>query len=127
MMLPYPVANNRMYRNWHGRMVLSAEGRAYKDHVAWIAKTHKVKLIDGDVAVTMLFHPRQNKDGSASKVRQDIGEISKGIFDALNGIAYHDDKQIVAMSTVIVDPVQDGGVSILIEKYEGGVWKLATK
>ena len=126
-MLPYPCPNNRYYRHFRGRTILSAEGRAYKDQVAWIAKTHKVKLIDGGVAVTMLFHPKQNKDGSASKVRQDIGEISKGIFDALNGIAYHDDKQIVATSTVIAEPVPDGGVSILIEKYEGGSWKLATK
>ena len=117
MMLPYPISTNKMWRNFRGRMVLSAEGNAYKVTVAWLAKTHKVKVLDGDVAITVILYPRRNKDGTASKSRLDIDNVLKCALDSLNGIAYTDDKQVVMLHATIGEPVPDGGLSVLVEKH----------
>ena len=117
MMLPYPISTNKMWRNFRGRMVLSAEGNAYKVTVAWLAKTHKVKVLDGDVAITVILHPRRKKDGTASKSRLDIDNVLKCALDSLNGIAYIDDKQVVMLHATIGEPVPDGGLSVLVEKH----------
>jgi hypothetical protein len=35
-----------MWRNYRGRQVLSAEGRAYKANVGWLAKAAGAKVVD---------------------------------------------------------------------------------
>lgn len=85
--LPPPVSANRYWRNFRGRMVVSAEAKAYKEQVAWIARAAGVELIDGDVSVTMRVY-RQAKRG-------DLDNTAKVLLDSLNGIAYADDSQIV--------------------------------
>lgn len=85
--LPSPVSANRYWRNFRGRMVVSAEAKAYKEQVAWIARAAGMELLTGDVSVTMkVYRPAK---------RGDIDNAAKILLDSLNGIAYSDDSQIV--------------------------------
>lgn len=113
--LPYPVALNRAYRNFRGRMVMSAEGRAWKTNAAWAAKAAKWKPIVGPVRVHLVLHPKLTKGGEASKTRMDLDGIFKLALDALNGIAYHDDKQIIHIIAEVGYPADGGGLSVSVE------------
>lgn len=108
--LPYPVSANKNWRNGY----VSKESRAYKKQVQQIAKQHCVKPLAGDVAVTYTLHPRQNVDGSASKARLDIFNAEKITSDALNGIAWSDDQQIVDGRVRLGSPKVDGGLTVEI-------------
>jgi len=85
--LPPPVSANRYWRNFRGRMVVSAEAKAYKEQVAWIARAAGVEPATGNVAVTLRVY-RQAKRG-------DLDNSIKVSLDSLIGVAYADDSQIV--------------------------------
>lgn len=112
--LPYPVALNRAYRNFRGRMVMSAEGRAWKQHAAWAAKAAGWKVIAGPVWVTLTLHPKLTKTGRASETRMDLDAIFKLALDSFNGVAYLDDKQVRRIVAEIGYPVKDGGLSVSV-------------
>lgn len=87
--LPFPVSANRYWRNFRGRMVVSAEAKAYKQQVAWIAKAAGAEALSGNVAVTMkVYRPAR---------RMDLDNAAKILLDSLIGIAYNDDSQIVRL------------------------------
>ena len=83
--LPYPPSANRYWRNFRGRMVRSAEARAY------IASVHK-----------LLGHLRPTKDDVAVELevirparRGDLDNRVKIVLDALAGPLYENDAQVV--------------------------------
>lgn len=84
--LPFPPLGNRYYRNCRGRMVLSKKGREYKDQVL---KDHGGQQIEGEVRVWIrAFRPRRAGD---------IDSVLKCALDALQGVAYANDKQIIGL------------------------------
>ena len=115
IMLPYPIALNRVYRNFNGRMVMSDDARAWKQNAAWQAKASRIKIIEhGAVSVKLTLHPKLTKGGAASKIRVDLDSIFKLAVDSLNGIAYADDKQVERLHAEIGIPVLDGGLTVEI-------------
>lgn len=84
--LPYPPSSNRYWRKFRGIIVLSPEAREYKQRVAarFLAEGHKP--VTGPVAYTAHVY-RPQKSG-------DLGNRLKVLEDALNGIAWVDDKQV---------------------------------
>lgn len=65
--------------------------KAYEQKVAWAVKQEiKGKLFTGDIAVFLDFYRSDRR-------RCDIDNLQKAILDALNGIAYKDDSQIVKL------------------------------
>lgn len=116
--LPYPISQNRY---WRVRVIkgvamtyVSTEAKAYKQEAAWKAKAAGIRVALGDVAMAVILHPKKNKDGSASKTRLDLDNCIKVLFDALNGVAYADDKQVVRIGAEIGNPVEGGGVSVKV-------------
>lgn len=89
--LPYPLGVNRLYRSVNGRAILSREGREWKDRAAIAAllgrgPTECQLPFTGPVAVSIaLYRPAR---------RGDIDGGLKVCLDALNGIAYVDDRQV---------------------------------
>lgn len=85
--LPPAPSANRYWRNFRGRMVTSAEARAYKEQAAWIARAAGMEPETGDVSLTVRWY-RERKAG-------DLSNRLKILEDALIGVAYTDDSQIV--------------------------------
>lgn len=85
--LPYPPSANRFWRHFRGRVVLSAEGRAYKQAVALLLR--KAKPAGHEVSVHLHFY-RPRKSG-------DLDNRIKLLLDSLNGLAWEDDDQVVEL------------------------------
>lgn len=112
--LPYPISINRMYRNFRGIMVMSKEGREYKEKCKHIALLNGIEKIEGEVKLEITLLPKLTKKGEASKVRIDLDNLCKATLDSMNGVLYEDDKQITKLVLQIGDPVLKGGLIIKV-------------
>lgn len=84
--LPYPPSVNNMYRSVKGRLILSTEGRTYKAEVGYVVNQLDMEPLDGDVEVNVqVYRPRKAGD---------LDNRLKATLDALEGVAYHNDRQI---------------------------------
>lgn len=124
MMLPYPISTNVYWRTFRGRMVRSSAATAYKDEVEWIARSNKLKLFTVPVMVMLVLHPvrpadakkREKKDRlwGLGVRRIDIDNAQKVALDALQGIAYENDRQITFLSIKLGQPTPWGGLHVTI-------------
>ena len=113
--LSYPVSANRYWRTCRGRTYRSAEAERYKTGAKAAAGMAGVVAIDGPVAVSVTLHPKLTKKGTASKARMDLDNCIKVTLDALNGVAYLDDSQVVRLIAEIGPPMSGGGLSVAVE------------
>ena len=94
-----PVSVNRLYKPSRGRIVMSDEARAFKQEVGYLARLQwEGEPFEGALCVTYVFY------GS----KMDVDNGVKILTDALNGIAWLDDSQIVE-SHLYIDrtPIDD--------------------
>lgn len=112
--LPYPVSVNRYYRNFRGMTVRSAEARDYKSAVHAMAVNLGVSdPLSGAIHVEISYHPKRPKKYTGGSVRAfDLDNCLKVAIDALNGIAWHDDKQITFLAIRKGEPVPDGALIV---------------
>lgn len=90
LVLPYPPALNHLYRAFDGKVLLSREGRAYKEQVGWLAlAAQQAPPLRGPVVVELVLY-RPRKAG-------DIDGPLKVLLDALEGHLWANDRQIVEM------------------------------
>ncbi len=87
LIFPYPPSVNHLYATFAGRRIVSAKGRKFKSDIAVLAKQQGAKLLAGDLSVTFrVFRPKRIGDlDNRLKISQ----------DALKGICFADDKQII--------------------------------
>ena len=129
ILLPYPISTNRYWRNFRGMTVRSKEAQAYKDEVASIAEG--MTTLEGCVRVKLVLHPKRPKDWEKrlkkdphavlSVARLDLDNAQKVALDALQGIAFDDDRQITSLSIRLGSPVEGGGLSVEVSPDE--VWE----
>lgn len=93
--LPLPPGVNAMWRTWRGRMLLSREGRAFRLSAQLAAKGCGLKPLSGPVALEIFVYRRRRAG--------DLDGFLKGVLDALNGIAYSDDSQVVEITAHRLD------------------------
>lgn len=110
--LPYPPSTNRLWRHQAGRVMASPEAKAWKHQAAWIARAAGLTPIAGPVAMDVTLHPKLTSKGRASRARIDLDNALKAGLDALQGIAYADDKQITRLSAALGYPLPDGGLTV---------------
>jgi Holliday junction resolvase RusA-like endonuclease len=102
---PVPQARPRFYVRHHGLKHFvgaydPAKCKTYKEFVAWHAKIIAVKKglrepVKGPIAISLTFRMGENgKEGFHTK-RPDLDNLAKAVKDALKGVIYADDSQIV--------------------------------
>lgn len=114
ILLPYPVGSNRLWRNAKGRTVVSPEALAWKQEARLRAQAAGVRPISGPVAVELVLHPKMTVKGQANKTRLDLDAPIKPLLDALQGVAYANDKQVTQIRAALGEPIPDGGLSFTI-------------
>lgn len=84
----------------------------YEETVAWHWKNARGPKLDGPIRLRIVWHCRIPKSASKAKraamnsgqilpmTRPDLDNVCKSVMDALNGVAYHDDSQIVSLTAI---------------------------
>lgn len=118
LLLPYPTSANRLWRNAGGRMIPNHKAVAWKRTAAILARNSGIRVTDKSVFVRLEVLPRAIKDGSASKVCIDLDNSIKATLDAMNGVAWLDDKQVRKLEASYGEPMKDGGLLVEIIEME---------
>lgn len=91
IVLPWPPSVNRYWRTFRGRMLISAEGRTYRQQ-AVAAATGGARFGSAKVCVAIQAWVPDNR-------RRDVDNLLKAPLDALcHAGVYDDDSQIVELS-----------------------------
>lgn len=127
LMLPYPVSANRYWRSFKARnsnyvnVVISDEAKVFKQECGWMAKkAGLISPVSGHLELRIVLHPIKPKTIRLdSEVRcMDLDNALKVSIDALKGICYHDDNQIRRLCAEKGEPIEHGGLSVEILRYE---------
>lgn len=133
--LPYPVSANKY---WCTRVAkingtlqsmtyVSAEAKAYKEQVGWLAKAAGVRApITGRVAIAYTLHPHCPLDAHRRMKRDplnwddtvqciDLDNAQKVLLDALKGVVMEDDKWVRRITAERGMPVEGGKLVVTIE------------
>lgn len=124
--LDYPPSANRYWRLFRGRAVPSADATAYKAHVKKTALAHGVNPTAEAVALVVVLHPKMTKKGEASKTVIDLDNCLKVALDALQGVAYENDKQVRSIRLDYGEAVECGGLSISVQRHADSACKPST-
>lgn len=130
--LPYPISANRYWRpvklGTHISIVPTLEARAYREEVALMAKAAGVrKPLEGRIAVQVQLYPQRPRDWAKRAAKDprtwdddvrciDLGNAEKVLSDALNGVAWVDDKQLRRILLERMEPDGPARVVLTITK-----------
>lgn len=109
--LPYPPSNNRYYRHVHGKVLLSAQGRAYRLETL-ARRPHSGWPLIGRLKLTLEVYPARGKG-------QDLDNIPKAICDALqfSGI-FNNDQQIDDLHVIRREKDASPRVMVTLEELD---------
>ncbi|MBS3018557.1 hypothetical protein DJFAAGMI_01289 [Comamonas sp. PE63] len=132
--LPYPISANRY---WKTRVIrkgcsrvamtyVSAEAKAFKQHVGWLAKAAGVRQpIAGRVAIAYTLHPHCPQDAQRRMQGDpdawddsvqciDLDNAQKVLLDALKGVVIEDDRWVRRITAERGMPVEGGRLVVSI-------------
>lgn len=108
LVLPYPPSLNRLYRTVRGRPILSREAREYRAAVQRQLAGIGFRATGSPVALSVaLYRPRKSGDAD---------NALKALLDALNGLLWADDSQIVEIHLWRRDDKARPRVELLLEE-----------
>ncbi len=107
--LPLCPSANRYWRTYRGRAVKSPEARNYRAIVAVLAKNARMARIEAPapIAVSVTWERRER--------RGDLDNRLKVLLDALQGVAYDDDKQITELHAYLRDGFSENRMLVSIQ------------
>ncbi|SDX13992.1 crossover junction endodeoxyribonuclease RusA [Variovorax sp. YR634] len=131
--LPYPISANRY---WASRVVtvkgrqmpmvyVTSEAKAYIERVGWICKSAGIRQpLAGRLRVTVQLYPHRPQDWQARMRKfganwddtvqcMDLTNCEKVLLDALNTIAFNDDKQVRSYVADRMEPDEHGARVVL--------------
>lgn len=109
--LPYPISANRYWRNFRGRMVVSAEAKAFKEQVGWIARSLGAEMLAGALSMSVdIYRPAK---------RGDLDNTLKVTIDSLQGIFYENDSQIVEIHARLFDDKKNPRAIVSVQSAPG--------
>ena len=121
-----PVGKERPRHTKNGHTYTPDKTKAYEEKVAWAWKQAGGSKLDGPVLMRIVWHHRIPKRTTKANraamlkseimptTRPDLDNVCKSIMDALNGVAYGDDSQIVSL-TAIRRYAEDPGVFVEVD------------
>lgn len=105
--LPVAPSANRYWRNVKGRMVVSEIARAYKREAAYEALRQGVRPLAGGVSVWLDIY-RARRVG-------DTDNFLKVALDALKGVGFADDSQVVEIHARRFDDAKNPRIEVRLE------------
>lgn len=111
--LPWPPSVNHYYRHVGPRVLISKDGRRYREAVAAVARRSGAPMFTGPVEVGIDLHPPDNR-------RRDADNSLKSCLDALTcaGV-YEDDSLIQKLTVTKCEPMPpDGMAEVRIRDYD---------
>lgn len=113
LVLPWPPSVNHYYRHVGPRVLISKDGRKYRETVAEIARRAGNICLEGPIALTGVFHPPDRR-------RRDLDNVGgKALIDALQCAGlFNDDCQIRRISLEMLEPVENRLCVIELENIE---------
>ena len=114
--LPYPPSANRYVRHTANGSYRTSEANSYRRQAQLLAMAAGIRQRHfGPVAIRATLHPRLTKQGKASEVRVDLDNCLKVALDALQGIAFENDKQVARIVLEVGEPRDGGGLTLEVE------------
>lgn len=105
-----PVPKGRPRFGKGGKVYTPDRTKEYETLVGWCAKQKLKKPLEGNVAIYIRVYVKNN-------VFPDIDNIAKAIMDGMQGIAYHNDRQV---SYLVIQRIQGEEEKVDIELEEVG-------
>ena len=112
---PYPVSVNRYWlsrvpKGWNRAIVHpSTEAKAYKAECGWIARAAGIRQpLQGPIRMQYVLIPKNG-------ICMDLSNCMKVAEDALQGIAYVNDKQVRSIALEYGEPDGKGALLVRIE------------
>ena len=127
--LPYPPSTNRNWRlGKDGQIYVAPWVKEYRTEVWACAHQAEIEQLDGLVSVTVTLHPPAPKNAEKLAEKNprdwhlnvrciDRDNALKVLLDALQGIAYADDKQVWDVRCTRGLPVTHGAIEVRIEPF----------
>ena len=112
VLLPYPPSANRYLRHTSRGTYRTKAANEYRSQAGWLAKAAGARPISGPVALNVTLHPKLTAKGNASAVVLDLSNCIKVAEDALQGVAYQNDKQVKQMVLSYGKAIQNGGLTL---------------
>ena len=109
--LPWPPSVNHYYRHVGPRVLISKEGRNYRDVVSARIRSANIQRFDGAVELNIQLYPPDNR-------RRDVDNVLKCVLDTLTVAGlYNDDSQVKKLIIEKLEPMPPHGLAVLmIEK-----------
>ena len=111
IVLPLPPSTNDNWDNFNGRTVLSEAARNFRAGVKLRANIAGLRPFTGDVAVYVHVY--------RSNALQDLDNYdSKALLDALHGVMFHNDRQVVERHSWRHDDKTNPRVEVEVRKVQ---------
>jgi crossover junction endodeoxyribonuclease RusA len=123
LVLPYPISANRYWRpvhmGKHVTIVPTKEAKAYRKAVGWQARAAGVQPITGRISVEIELYPHRPQDWQMRQREHgdawddgvqclDLDNATKVLLDALQGVAFDDDRWVRSLSSRRMEPDAKG-------------------
>ena len=106
--LPYPPSVNRYWRHVGPRVLVSREGRSYRERVRSLLAATGMPTLTGRLTMTVTLHPPDRR-------RRDLDNPQKAVGDSLkHARVIRDDSQVDDWRIVRGDPVRGGACIVEI-------------
>ena len=112
--LPWPPSVNHYYRHVGPRVLISRDGRKYREQIVARFHTDRVAKYTGPVALDIELYPPDNR-------RRDVDNSLKCLLDTFTHAGlYEDDSQIQRLTITRREPMPPGGMAyIRIREWNG--------
>ncbi len=111
--LPWPPSVNHYYRHVGSRVLISRDGRLYRERIVNKLKSENISTFSGPVELFIELYPPDNR-------RRDVDNSLKCLLDTFtHGGLYRDDSQIYKLTVIKREPMPpDGMAYVRIQQWK---------